>query len=183
MGPAPAVAIGLPVLLRLAHGRLVLRTDVAAADRQGAFGVDADEHAGAGDVGRIIGDGPIVEDGERRLDLSEPFVHLVRQLVGAVILLLQLGVFGQPAAKTGAALLSEDRAAKPTTRKDSKPETLLPAFPDFRAFRPRTCPHISASVVDCTPAPRLRTRSRIDSDAGASLTAAGVRRPSIRRLL
>ncbi len=78
--------IGLAVLLRLADGRLVLRPDVAAVDRQRAFGVDADEDAGAGDVGRIIGDGPIVEGGERRLDLAEAFVHLVRQLVGAVIL-------------------------------------------------------------------------------------------------
>ena len=86
--------IGLAVRLRLACGRLVLRPDVATVDRQRTFGIDADEDASAGDGDRIISDGPIVEGGERRLDLAEPFVHFVRQLVGAVILLFQFGVFG-----------------------------------------------------------------------------------------
>jgi hypothetical protein len=63
--------------------RLFLRPDIAAVDRQRAFGIDADEDAGAGDVGGIIADGPMVEGGER-LDFAEPFVHLIGQLVGAV---------------------------------------------------------------------------------------------------
>ena len=52
---------------------------------------------------------------------------------------LSLSLDLQPAAKTGAALfLSENRAAKPTNQQDTKPEARLPAFPDFRAFRPLT---------------------------------------------
>ena len=61
---------------------------------QSAFGVDADEHAGAGDVGRIIGDRAILEGGERRLDLAEPLVDFVRELVGALVFGFELGVFG-----------------------------------------------------------------------------------------
>jgi len=45
-------------------------------------------------VGRIISDRPIVEGGERRLDLAEAFVHFVRQLVGAVFSSSSLNVFG-----------------------------------------------------------------------------------------
>ena len=84
----------LAVLLGICDRRLVLGPDIAAIDAKRAVGVDADEDAGAGDLGRIVDDRPIVEGGERRLDLAEPLVDLVRQFVGVLILRLELGVFG-----------------------------------------------------------------------------------------
>jgi hypothetical protein len=44
---------------------------------------DADEHAGAGDVVGLESHGTGFEGRQRRLDLAEPLVDLVGQLVGA----------------------------------------------------------------------------------------------------
>jgi hypothetical protein len=74
--------------------RLVLRTDIAALDPEVAVGVDADEYAGACDLGRIVDDSPCFERGERGLDLAEPLVHLVRQFVGLRVFFLEPVVFG-----------------------------------------------------------------------------------------
>ena len=63
-------------------GRFVLRADIAAIDDQLAVGVERDEDAGDGDFGRVVADGTIVEFLQRRLDLAEPLIDLVRQFVG-----------------------------------------------------------------------------------------------------
>src|SRR3984893_10282695 len=76
--------IAIAALQRLDR-RVVLPTDIAALDPQVAVAVDADEHAGASDLGRIIDDGPL-ECRERGLDLIEPLIDLLRQLVGARVL-------------------------------------------------------------------------------------------------
>ena len=47
--------------------RFVLAPDIAALDPQSAVGVDADEHASAGDLGGVISDRPVIERRQRRL--------------------------------------------------------------------------------------------------------------------
>jgi hypothetical protein len=78
--------------------RLVLGTDVATLNAQVAIGVDADEHAGASDLCRIVGDGPLVEWFQRGLDLSKPPVDLVREFVRVGVFLLEAVVFGLKAS-------------------------------------------------------------------------------------
>jgi hypothetical protein len=80
--------------------RLVFRTDVTPFDPELALGVDADEHAGARDVGGIVSDGALLECRKRGLDLTESSVNLVRQFVGVCVLLLEplkLGLQGATA--------------------------------------------------------------------------------------
>jgi hypothetical protein len=72
----------------------VFRPDIAAIDRQHAFVINADENAGAGDVGGIVDRRPRFEGGQRRLDFPEPLIDLVRQFVGFAIVGLQLARFG-----------------------------------------------------------------------------------------
>jgi hypothetical protein len=62
--------------------RLVLRIDVAAVDAELASAVNADERAGACDIRRVVNDRMPFERDERRFDLVEPLVHVIRQLVG-----------------------------------------------------------------------------------------------------
>ena len=105
-GPAPAT--GSVPAFRAAFDRLdrrlVLAPDIAALDPQSAVDVDADEHAGAGDFGGVIGDRPFVERRQRGLDLAKPRVHLVRQLHGVGVFLLQ-GVMLGPQRFPGRAFL------------------------------------------------------------------------------
>jgi len=68
----------------------VFRPDIAAIDRQHAFVINADENAGAGDVGGIVDRRPRFEGGQRRLDFPEPLIDLVRQFVGVLIVSLEL---------------------------------------------------------------------------------------------
>ena len=66
------IAVGLWAAIDVHGGwRLVLGPDVAAIDRELAIRVDADEDAGAGDLGGVVADRPILEGGERRLDFAE----------------------------------------------------------------------------------------------------------------
>src|ERR1700730_4411084 len=74
------------------NGRFVFRPDIAAIDRQHTFVIDADEDAGAGDIGGIVDYCSRFEGGQPRLDLPEPLIDLVRQFVGLGVIGLQLVV-------------------------------------------------------------------------------------------
>jgi hypothetical protein len=79
----------------LDHDRgFVLWTDVAAIDCKHAFGIDADENAGNGDLGRIVADGTSVKRLYSRFQLAEALIDLVGQLVGAFVFLREPIVFG-----------------------------------------------------------------------------------------
>ncbi len=75
-------------------GRLVLRPDIAAVDREPSFGIDADEDAGAGDLGRIVDHGPVFERHQCRFDLAETLIDLVGQFVGVLVVGFELGLLG-----------------------------------------------------------------------------------------
>ena len=62
-------------------GLFVLGTDPAAIDDKGAVLVDSDEGTGDGDLGGVIDSRTAFEDVELLLDLAEPVVDVVRQLV------------------------------------------------------------------------------------------------------
>ena len=84
---APSASAGSPdAIFGIASGRLVLGPDIAAIDAKAAVFVDADERAGARDVGRLEPNRAILEFRERRLDLAHPLIHLVRQFVGVGVL-------------------------------------------------------------------------------------------------
>ena len=84
----------IAVRLGLHRRRLVFRTDVAAIDRQRPLRVDADEDAGARNVGRRVGHRPIDEGDERVLDFAQPLIHLVRQFASLRIVGFERGIFG-----------------------------------------------------------------------------------------
>ena len=91
----PAGLMGLPFHRPFAaglHRRLILRPDKASIDCKLSVGVDADKRAGARDLGRLIANGPVLEGRKRCLDLAEPGVDLVRQLVGTFVFAFELGV-------------------------------------------------------------------------------------------
>ena len=81
-----------PLLLAFArrHRLLVLGAHIAALDVQGAVAADADEDAGTRDLRRIVDDGALLELAQRRLDLAQARVDLLRDLLGVGVLLLQL---------------------------------------------------------------------------------------------
>ena len=95
----PAVAAGFAVRIALA-GASSSGPDVAAIDREAALRVDADEDAGAGDLGGIVADWPILEGGERRLDFAETRIDFVGKLVGILVFRLELGVLGLQALRS-----------------------------------------------------------------------------------
>jgi hypothetical protein len=84
---------GLAVGVLDADPRLVLRAHIAAIDDGLAIAVDADEDAATRDVGRIVDDRALLEGFERRLDLAETLVDLVRQLIGFRVFSLDPFVF------------------------------------------------------------------------------------------
>ncbi len=89
------IAVGLWAAIDVHGGwRLVLGAYVATIDRELAIRVDADEDAGAGDLGGVVADRPILEGGERRLDFAEARVHLVGQFVGVLVFGFEFGVLG-----------------------------------------------------------------------------------------
>ena len=89
------IAVGLRSAIDVNGGwRLVLGAYVAPIDRELAIRVDADEDAGAGDLGGVVADRPVLEGGERRLDFAETRVHLVGQFVGVLVFRLELAVLG-----------------------------------------------------------------------------------------
>ena len=87
--------------------RFILGPDEATIDAQGAFAVDADEDAGAGDLRGIVADRAILEGSHGRLDLAEPLVDLVGQLVGLGVLLLEGLLFGLERGEARLLLLGE----------------------------------------------------------------------------
>ena len=92
--------------------RFVLGADEAAFDVQRPLAVDADEDAGAGDLGRIVADGPVLERRDGGLDLAEALIDLVGQLVGLRVLLLKRVLFGLQRGEAGVLLFGEiDRLA------------------------------------------------------------------------
>jgi hypothetical protein len=104
--------VGLSVALCFApglddHGCLILRPHVATGDRQQTLSIDADEDAGAGDLGRIVDKRSRFQDGPRRLDFSEALINLVRQFVGVLVILLDLGVLGIECVKRRPLLLRQ----------------------------------------------------------------------------
>src|SRR3546814_18412487 len=74
--------------------RHVFGADEAAIDRKRSVGVDADEYAGDGDVGRIELCRSIVEGGQSRLDLAHTRIDFVRQFVGVLIFRFESGLLG-----------------------------------------------------------------------------------------
>ncbi|MEY9393601.1 hypothetical protein AB7M74_002239 [Bradyrhizobium japonicum] len=84
--PLDRLRIGALPDFSIDRGDLVLRSDITPVHRQTPFGIDADEDAGADDLGRIVDHRPFFERDQCRLDLTETLVDLVRQLVGILIL-------------------------------------------------------------------------------------------------
>ena len=87
--------------------RFVLRQNQAAIDTQTALVVDADEDAGAGHVGRIVTCGPVLEGRYRDLDLAEPLVDRVGEVVGLRVLLLKGVMFSPEGGEARLLLLGE----------------------------------------------------------------------------
>ena len=147
--------------------RLVLAPDIAALDAQSAVGVDADEHAGAGDFGGIIGDRPFVECRERGLDLAEPRVHLVRQLHGVGVFLLQ-GVMLGPQRIAGRAFLFGESDGLPG-------QAAQPVGVAIRKVEPR--PRSTSSPPGATARPRLAASRSPAGRAAPGPAASRHRRP------
>jgi hypothetical protein len=78
------------VILDRLERRLILSTYIAPLDPEIAVAVDANEHAGAGNLGGIIDKRTSVECLQRGLELADSLVDLLRQLVGLGIFLLEL---------------------------------------------------------------------------------------------
>ena len=147
-----AAAFGLATRDRF-NRRLVLEPDEAALDAQRALAVDADEDAGAGDLGRIIADGPIFECRHGGLDLAEAPIDLVRQFVGLGILRLKGVLLGLERGKAGVFLVGEfdslaGQAAQASAVAVGEVASDRDPFPPlWRAtFRPR--PEASRSPAD-----------------------------------
>lgn len=104
--------VRLIVVVLLGHlRRLVLGTHEAALDLQPSRAVDADEGTRAAGLGRIERRRTRVEHVERRLDLAEPLIDIVRQVVGRVgILLLDRAILGLERVVGDLLLVGEDRA-------------------------------------------------------------------------
>ena len=163
------------------RGRLVLGPDVAALDAQAAIGVDADEHAGAGDLGRIVDDGPLVERRERGLDLAEPLVDLVGQFVGVGILLLRAGRIrpsGRRSARCSSSVrstVSPVRRRRPSVWPYGKSRRDRDPLPALGAQGPRLRPGASPSTSRSSsagswsqPPSSCWNRSRITTPPAAS---------------
>ena len=65
--------------------RLVLGPEIAALDLQLAITINTDECAGAGDLLRVVDDGPVLEGIECRLDLGETPIDLLGQILVAFL--------------------------------------------------------------------------------------------------
>ena len=70
--------------------RKILRADETALDLRRAGCVKADEGAAAGDHLRGEPNSPVLEPRQRLLDLAQPRVHVVGQLIGALMLRLEV---------------------------------------------------------------------------------------------
>ena len=65
---------------------LIFGADVAAIDGKRTVGIDADEHAGDGDLVRVVADRTIVEGFDGRFDLTQSGIDFVRKLIRVLIL-------------------------------------------------------------------------------------------------
>ncbi len=81
------------------------RSDIAALDAQSAIGIDADEDAGAGDLGGIVDHRASIEGLQRRLDLAEPLIDLVGELLGLGVFRLQPVILGAQRVVAGLLLV------------------------------------------------------------------------------
>jgi len=75
------------------HRRLILGPHVATLDAQPAVTVNADEDAGADDVGGVECRRAVLKYLDRRLNLGQSCLDRLRQFFGLAILLLQRVVF------------------------------------------------------------------------------------------
>ena len=89
------------------NGRLILGSDIAALDSQGAGAIDAHEHAGASDLVRGIDDWSLLEGGERGLELGKAPVDLLRDVLRLAVALLQFVEFGSEGVVRGDLVLGE----------------------------------------------------------------------------
>ena len=118
--------------------------NVAAVDREHPFGIDADEDAGTGDVGRIVDERSSFKYRTRRLDLAKTLVDLVGQFVGVLIVGLDPGVLGIQARRASPApppsVQPADRrvrAGRWSDRRGSRPQLRSTSSPRPRSSRPR----------------------------------------------
>ena len=127
-------------LLRIAafglDGTFILGTYIAAINQQRAVGVEADEDAGDGDVGRIVDRWALLEGVEGLFDLAETCVDLVRQLVGFGIFGFEPVVFVAQRFAGGALLIGQvdrdaSQFAKPMLVAVGKAQGGLDPFPAF----------------------------------------------------
>jgi hypothetical protein len=63
--------------IRIVCRHVVLRPDVTPIHREAAFGIDADEDAGADYLGRIVNHRPVFERDQCRLDFAEALIDLI----------------------------------------------------------------------------------------------------------
>lgn len=89
-------------------GDFVFGPDIAAFDPQGARPVDADKGAGARNLSRVVNDRPLLEGGQRGLDLGNALIDLLRDFVRLDVSLLQL-VELSPESFIGGRLLFGER--------------------------------------------------------------------------
>ena len=94
-----------------AHGRLVLRSNITPIDREPALEIDADEDAGADDVGGIVNHRSVFEGQQRRLDLAETLVDRVGQFVRILIYGLEPVTLGVERIDSRLLLRFRDRRA------------------------------------------------------------------------
>lgn len=83
--------------------------DIAAIHRQATVAVNADEHTGTGDLGRIVGDGTILEGGERRFDLADALIDLVGIFLGLGVFSFQRRVFRREGIDRRLSLIGQRR--------------------------------------------------------------------------
>ncbi len=93
--------------------QLILRPDVTALDAQTASRVDADEGARPGDLVRLEHRRPILQGGQRRLDLAKPPVRLLAQLLGVGVLGLDAVVLAAKRVARGRLLFGQGRGLAP----------------------------------------------------------------------
>lgn len=104
--------IGARLDIETGRRRLILRPNIAPIDGKPSFGIEADEDAGPGNLGRIVSFRPVFERQQRRLDVAETLVHLFGKLIRILILGFELRLLGVQSVDGGLLLQGEiDRFA------------------------------------------------------------------------
>ena len=86
---------GCSATLLGSNWRFILRPHVAALDFHPPGIIDADEDAGAGDVGRVIDRRTLVAGRDLLFEFGHPLVDLLGQLVGAFVFVGETAIFGK----------------------------------------------------------------------------------------